>query len=117
MAYLIEVPVEGGGLLRVQAAEEDIPAGLEPAARRGAAGVVIVPAKETVQAALDEVRPAIAATAARLRTLAADEVTVEFGLLLGVEGGAIIAKGKGEVHFTVTLTWRGAQAQEAAPDG
>jgi Trypsin-co-occurring domain 1 len=33
-------------------------------------------------------------------------VTVEFGLVLGVEYGIVVAKGKGEVHFTVTLTWK-----------
>jgi len=34
MAYVIEMPVEGGGLLRVQGPEEDVPADLEPAPRR-----------------------------------------------------------------------------------
>lgn len=106
MAYLVEIPVDGGGVLRVQGSEDDIPDGLDLAARTGRGGLVILQAKESVQAALDEIRPAITATAARLRSMAADEVTVEFGLLLGVEGSAVVAKGKGEVHFTVTLTWK-----------
>jgi hypothetical protein len=113
MAYILEMPVAGGGMLRVQGAEEDVPAGLEPAARRmRGSGTLVVRTKESVQAAIDEIQPAIVATAARLRAITADELTVEFGLLLGAEGGAIVAKGKGEVHFTVTLTWRGSRAEE-----
>jgi hypothetical protein len=127
VAYLVEIPVEGGGVLRVQAAEDDIPAGLGPAARRDRSGQVVVKAKESVQAALSDIEPAIAAATRRLRALAADELTVEFGLVLGVEGGAVVAKGSAEVHFTVTLSWKkeaatasGAtqeSAQAAAPQG
>jgi hypothetical protein len=62
-------------------------------------------AQSALQAALDSVGPAITATTSRLRALAADEVTVELGLVLGVEGGAIFAKGTAEAHLTVTLTW------------
>ena len=111
MAYLVEIPVDGGGVLRVQGSEEDLPDGLDLAARQGRGGLVTMRAKESVQAALDEIKPAITATAARLRAMAADEVTVEFGLLLGMEGSAVIAKGKSEVHFTVTLTWRRADSE------
>jgi hypothetical protein len=38
--------------------------------------------------------------------MAADEVAVEFGIVLGAETGAVIAKGTAEVHFNVTLTWK-----------
>ena len=36
----------------------------------------------------------------------ADEVAVGFGLVLGAETGVVVAKGTGEVHFSVTLTWK-----------
>jgi len=111
MAYVMEVPVTGGGQLLVQIDEDDLPSGVVPAARRRP-GQVVVLAKESVQEAIDQVKPAIDAVAERLKSLAADQVTVEFGLLLGAEGGAIVAKGKAEVHFTMTLTWG-----KAAPDG
>lgn len=111
MAYLVEYPVEGGGVLRVQGVEEDAPSGLELAAR-GPAGLPLVKAKETVQAALAEIEPAITAVANRLKAMAADEVTMEFGLMLGAEGGAIVAKGKAEVHFTVTFAWHNADRRE-----
>jgi hypothetical protein len=117
MSYLVEMPVDGGGVLRVQAAEEDIPAGLEPAALRGRSGQVVIKAKESVQAALADIEPAIAATTRQLRALAADELTVEFGLVLGVEGGAVVAKGTAEVHFTVTLTWKKEAQTPTGEDG
>jgi hypothetical protein len=105
MTYVMEMPVEGGGVMRVQLAEEDVPAGLRMAAN-DRTGQIVERTTQTVQSALDDVKPAITAATNRLRTLAADEVTVEFGLALGLEGGAIIAKGSAEVHFTVTLTWK-----------
>lgn len=117
MQYIMEIPVKGGGVLRVQGPQDEVPAGLvpavrepgtEPGAQPGAgpgSGPLIAKADETIQDALDGLKPAIEATAGRLRELAADEVTVEFGLLLGVTGGVVIAKGSAEVHFTVTLTW------------
>jgi hypothetical protein len=108
MAYVMEVPVTDGGRLFVQVDEDDLPDGLEPAARRKP-GQVVAHAKESVEDALDQVTPAIDAVAARLKALAADEVTVEFGLLLRAEGCAIIAKGSAEVHFTVTLMWQKAE--------
>jgi len=38
--------------------------------------------------------------------MSADEAEVEFGIVLGAEIGAVIAKGTAEVHFTVTLSWK-----------
>jgi Trypsin-co-occurring domain 1 len=105
-------------VLRVQGPDEEIPLGLVPAANQPAAGPLIAKADETVQAALDDLTPAVTATTGRLRALAADELTVEFGIVLGVEGGVIIAKGSAEVHFTVTLTWkRDDDTTKKAPDG
>jgi hypothetical protein len=114
--YVVEIPVEGGGVLRVQGPDEEDPAGLVPAASQPATGPLIAKADETVQAALDDLTPALTATTKKLRAFAADEVTVEFGLVLGVEGGVIVAKGSAEVHFTVTLTWT-RQEQGAPAEG
>jgi hypothetical protein len=108
--YIMEIPVAGGGVLRVQGTEDGLPFGLVPAANQPTVGPLVAKTDETVQAALDELTPAITATTSRLRAFAADEVTVEFGLVLGVEGGVIIAKGSAEVHFTVTLTWKQSDA-------
>jgi hypothetical protein len=105
VAYLIEMPVDAGGSLLVQAREEDLPGSLELASLRP--GEVVARASESVEAAIEQVKPAITAAAKRLKTMAADEVTVEFGLVLGAETGAFIAKGNADVHFTVTLCWKG----------
>ena len=105
MAYVMEVPVTDGGRLLVQVDDSDLPDGLVPAARRRPDQVVAV-AKESVEEAIDQIKPGIEAVAARLKAMAADEVTVEFGLVLSAEGGAIIVKGSAEVHFTVTLAWK-----------
>jgi hypothetical protein len=104
MAYLMEVPLEAGGHLLVQAAEDDLPGGLELASLRP--GEVVARTRETVEEAVDQIKPAVTAVTSRLKALAADEVTVEFGLVLGAEAGAVIAKGTAEVHFTVTLCWK-----------
>ncbi len=113
MTYLMEVPVTDGGQLLVQVDEDDLPAGLVPAARLRP-GQVVVYARESVEAAFDQIKPAITAVAARLKAMAADEATVEFGLVLSAEGGAVIAKGSAQVHFTVTLTWNQAEKANAS---
>ena len=104
MPYVIEFPVDAGGCLLVQADEDDLPGSLELATLRP--GEVAVRARESVEAAIDQIKPAINAVTSRLTAMAADEVAVEFGIVLGAETGAIIAKGTAEVHFTVTLTWK-----------
>ena len=95
--------------------EDDLPDGLVPAARPQP-GRVVAYAKESVEDAIDQIKPGISAVAARLKAMAADEVTVEFGLVLGVEGSAVVAKGSAEVHFTVTLMWKQAEEQGADTD-
>lgn len=104
MAYVIEIPVEAGGRLLVQASEDELPGELELAALRP--GDVVARTRESVEAAIDQIKPAINAVAGRLKAMAADEVSVEFGIVLGAEAGAVIAKGTAEVHFTVTLNWK-----------
>jgi Trypsin-co-occurring domain 1 len=104
MAYLVEFPVEGGGRLLVQAGDEDLPGGLELAAVRP--GEIAAHASETVEHALDQIKPALESVVERLRALSPDEVTVEFGVVLNAEIGAVVAKGGAEAHFNVGLTWR-----------
>lgn len=102
MAYLIEVPVEGGGHLVVQASDEDLPGDLVLAARPGE---IAARAGQSLEQALDQLKPAVRAIRGRLAAMAPDQVTVEFGIVLGAETGVIVAKGTAEVHFTVSLSW------------
>jgi hypothetical protein len=110
MAYLVEVPVEGGGRLLVQALDEDVSGRLELAALRP--GEIIARAGESLETTLDQIKPAIQAVVSRLTAMCPDEATVEFGILLGAETGAIVAKGTAEVHFTITLTWKRAVGEQ-----
>ena len=101
VTYLVEIPVDSGGRLRVQAVDGD--GGLQLASRPGE---IAAKAKESLEKALDELGPAIKATTKRLRAMSPDELTLEFGLVLTAESGAVIAKCGAEVHFTVSLTWK-----------
>ena len=104
MSYLIDVPVESGGRLLVQASEQDLPGTLELAAMRP--GEIVAQAGQTLEQALDALQPAVRAIRDRVAAVAPDEAKVEFGIVLGAESGVVIAKGTAEVHFTVSLTWK-----------
>lgn len=104
MAYLIEVPVDGGGRLVVQVAEQDLPGDLVLASLRP--GEIVARAQESLEKALAQVRPAVRAVLDQMTALGPDEIAVEFGVLLGAEANIVIAKGTSEVHFTVNLTWK-----------
>jgi hypothetical protein len=108
MAEIVEFPVQAGGVLRVQAVDGldgDGELDLVPAAP----GVrdVVEKATETLESALAKVTPALGTITERLRKLSPDEVEVGFGFVLTAEHGVIIAKASGEIHFNVTLTWKG----------
>jgi hypothetical protein len=111
MKQWIEFPLEDGGSIMVEA---DVPeeAGIVPAAR---GEEVVQRAQQTFEVALEKVRPAAQAIIKKLRTLhdAPDEITVEFGLKLSAEAGAIIAAGGVEANYKVALRWKKSVAQVA----
>jgi surfactin synthase thioesterase subunit len=102
--YLIEVPVEGGGRLLVQASDAELPGDLQLASVRP--GEVVARARQSLEQALDQIKPAMRAVFDRLVAMSPDEMSVEFGLTLGAETGVVVAKGTSEMHFAVTLTWQ-----------
>jgi Trypsin-co-occurring domain 1 len=71
----------------------------------GAIGEAARSVTRQLKALSDDVRP--------------NEMTVEFGVQLDAELGAIVVKGSGGAHLTVSLTWRqdatGGGAQPAQP--
>ena len=103
MTYLVEVPVEDGSRLVVQASEADLPGDLELAARPGE---IVARAHDTLEEALAQIQPALTAVRERLSAMAPAEIELEFGIVLGTEAGVVIAKGTTEVHFTVKLVWK-----------
>jgi hypothetical protein len=102
--YLIQVPVEGGGRLLVQASDAELPGDLQLAAARP--GEVVARARQSLEQALDQIKPAMRAVLDRLVAMSPDEMRVEFGLTLGAETGVVVAKGTSEMHFAVTLSWK-----------
>ena len=106
MAYVIDIFGAGRGRLLVVEGDGGSPArhagaGLRAAGRGGRAGQGVGRGL-----AINQLKPAINAVTDRLKVFAADEMAVEFGIVLGAEAGAIIAKGTADVHFTVTLNWK-----------
>ncbi|MFD5493003.1 CU044_2847 family protein [Streptomyces sp. NPDC127091] len=72
--------------------------------------------------ALEQVRSAAALTVRRMRDLPQrpDEVTVEFGIRLEAEVGAVLARTGAQGHLQVQLTWRNenrADAEQAGGEG
>lgn len=109
MSFLVEVPVEGG-ILFVEAGSAELPGDLELAARRP--GEVVARASQTLERSLDQLKPGIMAMVRRLKMMSPDAITVEFGLVLGAEYGIVVAKGSGDVHFTVTMSWGKGTSEE-----
>ena len=62
-------------------------------------------ATTTLNESLEKLRPAIVSAVEHLKSVAADSMTVEFGLKVGGEAGLILAKGTAEVNFRVELSW------------
>jgi hypothetical protein len=112
--YLIEVPVEGGGRLLVQVSDAELPGDLQLASARP--GEVAARARQSLEQALDQIKPAVRAVLDRLVAMSPDEVSVEFGLALGAETGVVIAKGTTEMHFAVTLGWKRPRPSSVAND-
>ncbi len=112
--YLIEVPVEGGGRLMVQVSAAELPGDLELAGARP--GEVVARARQSLEQALDQIKPALRAVLNRLVAMSPDEISVEFGLTLGAETGVVVAKGTSEMHFAVTLGWKQPHSGSAAAD-
>lgn len=103
MRGLIQIPIEGGGSVLVEATSP-APSGPIPASGSAVAGAVSV-ATQTLQTALVSIKDASRAVLEQLREAEPDEIEVEFGVELTAETGAIIAKAGGGCHLNVTLTW------------
>ncbi len=65
-------------------------------------------AQQTLEEALDRVRPAAEALRAKLGGLVEppDEMSVAFGVKLTASAGAVLASAGVEANYTVTMTWK-----------
>jgi hypothetical protein len=100
MAELIAVPLENGGVIVVEM--DRAPEGVVKAGRPGD---IVGKATQSLEAALESVTPAAQSILAKLRQARPHEITVEFGLTLTAEAGAVLAKTSSGCHLKVTLRW------------
>ena len=106
MAGLLEFPLTEGGTIVVDAPATS--SGTDSRVFRGSSpSDVLARSGETIQSALDRVKPAAAALIDTFGDLPhrPDHMEVTFGVSLNAEFGAIIASTSAEAHFSVTLTW------------
>jgi len=78
--------------------------------RKGVADA-IQQAGQSLEQALDRLRPAAQMIVEKLKSVSPDQVEVEFGVKLEAEAGAVITKAGTEAHFQITLKWLPAKAQ------
>ncbi|WP_454320775.1 CU044_2847 family protein [Streptomyces phaeoluteigriseus] len=100
MAPLTRIPLDGGGFLLVEQ-----PAVGDGPVKAGRMGDAVREFPGTLQAALEPVTEAARATLNQLRKARPDEITVEFGVDLALEAGAVITKSQASCHLKVTMAW------------
>ncbi|HET7327067.1 MAG TPA: CU044_2847 family protein [Nocardioidaceae bacterium] len=118
MRRLVEFPLQDGGSVLVQVAEDG--AGGGELTRGWGERRVVEQAQQSFDEAVDRVQPAVRALLARLRALAdtPEEIQVEFGVQLSAEAGAFVAAASATANFRVSMTWRAQQdPMGGAPPG
>ncbi|MBN1173659.1 MAG: hypothetical protein JXA67_15925, partial [Micromonosporaceae bacterium] len=105
VAMLLEMPLENSGKGVAVFEIESAMAGsdLDLVARDHGA---VTRARQSLDEALNAVKPALAKVTEAVREMAPDELEIGFGLKITGESGVIIAKGTSEVNFTVRLVWK-----------
>jgi len=85
--------------------EGDIEGGVVRSARPGE---VVATVAQSLDAALERLRPMTRAIVVKLRDIAEgpEQISVEFGLKMSVETGLIVAHASSEANFKVTLNWK-----------
>jgi hypothetical protein len=106
VAYLLGVPVSGGGddVVVFEVDRSEVPEDLVLASPD--LDKVADRARVTLEESLARLKPSLQKVAHLLKEMSPDETVVEFGLKIGGETGMIIAKGTAEVNFTVRMTWK-----------
>lgn len=101
MKRIIEFPLENGSSVLIEVDEpiEDD--------RISLGDRVVKTAQQTLESALERVKPVASAIMTKVQGLnePADEVEVKFGIKMSAELGAVIAAGNAEVNYEITLKW------------
>ncbi|MFE1443773.1 CU044_2847 family protein [Streptomyces sp. NPDC058739] len=101
MTPLTRIALEGGGWVLVEASAGSS----EGPVKAGRTGDALHELPGTLQSALEPVSEAAHAALDQLRKAHPDNITVEFGVDLAAEAGAVITKSQAGCHLKVTLTW------------
>lgn len=117
MSNLVEFPLDGGGTVVVatdRAASPDAAAGGGPVFRGIERRDVVLRSSETIQSAIERVKPAAVALVKAFTDMPTrpEGLSVTFGIELNAEVGAVIASTSLSAHFSVTLRW-GPDAENA----
>lgn len=107
MGRVVEFGLEDGGTVLVRVADDLAPSGSITTRGWGDSSVVDR-AQHTFEGAVEKVIPAVESVVRRVRSAldAPDEVTVEFGIELNAQAGAILAAAGTTASLTVSVTWR-----------
>jgi hypothetical protein len=101
LAPTARIPLDGGSFLLVEQ-----PAAGDGPVKAGRVGDAVREMPGTLQAALEPVTEAAHATLGQLRKARPDEITIEFGVDLAFEAGAVITKSQASCHLKVTMSWQ-----------
>lgn len=106
MSRLARFPLKDGGSLVVEVDAVESPG--SRVMRGSNAEEAVAQASNTFESALRNVRSAAEGILHQFSSLAQppDEVTVEFGVKMSAESGAIIAKLAGEANFKINISWK-----------
>jgi hypothetical protein len=115
MKRLVEFATEEGGTILVEV-DDDLRMGSGPTLRGGAASAMIEKARVSYEEALDKIKGAAETIITKMRALpdSPDEISVDFGIKLSADIGAILASTSAEAQFTLHLTWKRGQQTEIA---
>lgn len=119
MSRYVEFPLEGGGSIVIESADEPTrtPSGF---LRAGDAGDAAHPAQGTFDASVESVRRSAELLVSKLRSLSAppDELEISFSLKASSEAASlVVGKAGSDANFGVLLRWRSEKAKEAEADG
>ncbi|MED7929248.1 CU044_2847 family protein [Nonomuraea sp. LP-02] len=117
MADVVRIPLEGGGVVLVEATGS--PGGSTGGpVKAGRVDEAVRSLPTTLQAALGPITDGARAVLSQLRKAGPDEIEIEFGVDLSTEAGAVITKTAASCHLRVTVVWKnGKQDSEHGPNG
>lgn len=98
---LTRIPLAGGGCVLV----EQPTSAWDGPVKAGRVGDAVRELPVTLERALEPITQAARTTLEQLRKARPDQITVEFGVDLGFEAGAVIAKSQANCHLLVTMAW------------